>query len=108
MNTNTMIIVPIATEKAYYLINTKNEYLFRVPLKANKNQIADAVKQQFDVTPVKVRVSIQSGKAIRFNQGKGRNPGTTNRKDTKKAYVRLKDGDSIKVFAEADSAKETK
>lgn len=105
---NSLLIIPIATEKAYYLINAKNEYLFRVPLSANKDQIAQAVKEQYDVTPVSIRTSIQSGKAIRFNLGKGRNPGTTHRKDTKKAYVTLKAGDSIQVFAEADTPTEDK
>jgi len=49
---------------------------------------------------------VQSGKAIRFSRGKNRYPGTTNRKDTKKAYVTLAEGNSIKVFEEP--AKEEK
>lgn len=104
----TLTVIPLATEKAYHLINTKNTYLFRVPLSANKNEIADAIQSQFNVTPVSIRTSIQSGKAIRFNRGKGRYPGTTTRKDAKKAYVTLKDGDSIQVFAEADTPTEDK
>lgn len=101
-----MTVIPLATEKAYRMITDNNEYLFRVPLSANKDQIAQAIKEQYDVTPVSVRVAVQTGKAIRYNRGKGRYPGTTHRNDTKKAYVTLKEGDSIQVFTEADAPAE--
>jgi ribosomal protein L23 len=41
---------------------------------------------------------VQSGKAVRFSRGKNRYPGTTNRKDSKKAYVTIAEGQSIQVF----------
>ncbi len=99
-------ISPRATEKAYRLVTGQNTYVFNVPLSANKNQIADAVAEQFDVTVTGVKTLVQSGKAIRFNRGKRRYPGTTHRSDSKKAYVTLAEGDSIKVFDEATESEE--
>lgn len=103
-----IIVTPRPTEKAYG--ETKqNTYVFDVPLTANKNQITDAVESQYEVTVKGVRTLVQSGKAVRFSRGKHRYPGTTHRKDTKKAYVTLAEGSSIKVFEEAtNDGKETK
>ena len=102
---STLIITPRATEKAYGLINGQNTYIFNVPLDANKAQIVSAVETQYDVKVASVKTAVQSGKAVRFSRGKNRYPGTTSRKDTKKAYVTLKEG-SIQVFEEP--AKEEK
>lgn len=92
-------VIPQATEKAYGQVQ-KNIYVFTVPVSANKDQIAQAVAQQFDVDVVAVRTLVQSGKAVRFSRGKGKYPGTTNRQNRKKAYVTLAKGNSIKVFDE--------
>lgn len=92
-----LIITPRATEKAYGL-TTKNTYVFNVPLDANKQQIAASIAEQYDVTVKKVTVAVQSGKAVRFSRGKNRYPGTTTRKDSKKAYVTLAEGSSIQIF----------
>jgi len=92
-----LIITPRATEKAYGL-SAQNTYVFNVPLSANKQQIAEAIAAQYEVTVKKVTVAVQSGKAVRFSRGKNRYPGTTNRKDTKKAYVTLAEGSSIQIF----------
>lgn len=100
-----ILVTPRATEKAYGE-SRSNIYVFDVPMSANKQQIAAAVAQQFDVTVAGVRTLVQSGKAIRFSRGKNRYPGTTTRKDTKKAYVTLAEGSSIQVFEEP--AKEEK
>ena len=92
-----ILVTPRATEKAYGL-NGQNTYVFNVPLTANKQQIAAAVAEQFEVTVKTVTTAIQSGKAVRFSRGKNRYPGSTTRKDTKKAYVTLAEGSSIQVF----------
>ena len=93
-----LLIVPRATEKAYAQSLATNTYVFNVPLDANKQQIIDAVESQFDVKVTNIKTLVQSGKAVRFSRGKNRYPGTTNRKDSKKAYVTLAEGDSIQVF----------
>lgn len=93
----TMIVTPRATEKAYRL-STENTYVFNVPVDANRNEIKAAVETQFDVKVTGVKTLVQNGKAVRFSRGKNRYPGTTTRKDSKKAYVTLAEGNSIQVF----------
>lgn len=100
-----IIVIPRATEKAYAQTQN-NVYVFNVPLNVNKQEIGKAVEEQFEVKVTGVKTLVQSGKAIRFSRGKNRYPGTTNRKDTKKAYVTLAEGSSIQVFEEP--AKEEK
>ena len=102
-----VFVYPRATEKAYAQ-SQDGVYVFNVPLVATKNDIAESVEKQYDVTVVKVKTVVQSGKAIRYNRGARRYPGTTNRKDTKKAYVTLAEGNSIQVFAEQEQQKEEK
>lgn len=104
---NNIIITPRATEKAYGL-SAQNTYVFNVPLTANKQQIADAVAQQYDVTVKTVSTAVQAGKAVRFSRGKNRYPGTTTRTDSKKAYVTLAEGSSIQIFEQPEAAEETK
>lgn len=97
--TSTISVFPRATEKAYGQ-SKSNVYVFDVPLTANKQEIVVAVQDQFEVKVVSIKTLVQTGKAIRFSRGKNRVPGKTTRKDSKKAYVTLADGDSIKVFDE--------
>lgn len=104
---NLTLVTPRATEKAYRLVSAQNTYIFNVPLDANKQQIADAVEAQFDgVAVASVKTLVQNGKAVRYSRGKHRYPGTTNRKDSKKAYVTLSKG-AIKVF-DTEEVKEKK
>lgn len=91
-------VIPRATEKAYAQSISGNVYVFNVPLTANKQEIAAAVEAQFEVKVERVKTLVQNGKAVRFSRGKNRYPGTTTRKDSKKAYVTLAAGDSIQVF----------
>ena len=91
-------IIPRATEKAYAQSLATNTYAFNVPLTANKQQITEAVEAQFNVNVTNIKTLVQSGKAVRYSRGKNRYPGTTNRKDSKKAYVTIAEGQSIQVF----------
>lgn len=102
-------VYPRATEKAYGQAKN-NVYVFDTPVNANKKQITAAIETQFDVTIMSIKTLVQSGKAIRANRGKRSQPGIAMRKDSKKAYVTLAEGDSIKVFDEATEtdAKTTK
>lgn len=104
---STVFVYPRATEKAYAQ-SQSNVYVFNVPLTANKNEITDAIEAQYGVKVVRIKTLVQNGKAVRFSRGKNRYPGTTTRKDSKKAYVTLAEGDSIQVFAEPEAAKEEK
>ncbi len=103
----TLPIYPRATEKAYAQ-SQNNVYVFNVPLGSSKKEIVASVEAQYDVKVTRIKTMVQTGKSIRFNRGKNRFPGTTTRKDTKKAYVTLAEGNSIQVFAEQEVAKEEK
>ena len=97
---NYIVVTPRATEKAYRLVNGQNTYVFDVPLLANKQQIVETIEGQFEgVKVASIKTVVQNGKAVRFNRGKNRYPGTTTRKNSKKAYVTLSEG-KIRVFDE--------
>ncbi len=101
-------VTPRATEKAYRLVTGQNTYVFEAPLDANKQQIVDTIETRYEVKVASIKTLVQSGKAVRFARGKHRYPGTTTRKDSKKAYVTLAEGNSIKVFDEATETEEKK
>ncbi len=100
-----MILQPRVSEKAYELSNEKNVYVFDVPSDVNKQQIAAAVSTRFDVTVTAVNVSVAKGKRKRMIQKRGRVT-MGKRRDVKRAYVTVKQGDSIPVFAAIDEASE--
>lgn len=105
----TMALKPRMSEKAYAASQALNTYVFVVPDDANKVTVAAAVSEQFKVTVEKVTISILKGKKKRTYKRGGRpSVGTTN--DLKKAYVRIKAGESIPVFAamEEEDAKAEK
>ncbi|MBR3353343.1 50S ribosomal protein L23 [Candidatus Saccharibacteria bacterium] len=104
------LIEPRATEKSY-LEQTNRIYVFPVKKTMGKQEIAKMVEKEFNVTVTDVRTLIRDGKKTKFSKGKHAYPGITHRQDKKFAYVRLKQGDSIKVFDEPESetsAKEAK
>jgi len=94
-----LLITPRMSEKAY-AASQKGAYVFNVPDTANKQEIADAVAKQYNVTVSTVNVVRVKGKNVRSYRGKGKFASGT-RNDVKKAYVRLKEGDSITIFEEA-------
>ncbi len=81
---------PIITEKAT-MASENGAVVFEVAIDANKPQIKEAIESLFGVKVKAVNTSITKGKVKRF---KGR-LGT--RKDVKKAYVTLEDGNTIDV-----------
>ncbi len=103
----TVQYIPRATEKAY-VEQTKNTYVFYVPMKASKQEIAKQISAAFKVTVIDVRTAVRKGKPTRFSRGKHAYPGTTNRQDKKVAYITVKEGDKIPVFEEVKDAKEDK
>ena len=81
---------PIITEKAT-MASENGAVVFEVAIDSNKPQIKQAVEELFGVKVKAVNTTITKGKNKRF---RGR-PGT--RKDVKKAYVTLEDGNTIDV-----------
>jgi len=100
--------IPRATEKAY-VAQTKNVYIFFVPKAASKQEIAKQISTEYKVAVIDVRTTTRKGKQTKFSKGKHAYPGITYRRDHKIAYITLKDGDKIPVFAEAkEETKEDK
>lgn len=100
------LLEPRATEKSY-LEQTNRIYVFPVKKSMGKQEIARMVEKEFNVTVTNVRTLIRNGKKTKFSKGKHAYPGITHRQDKKFAYVRLKKGDSIKVFDEPEEDKKT-
>lgn len=103
-NLSTILVTPVTTEKAYGL-SQKNVYVFNVPLSANKNEITDAITEQYGVEVKAIKTLVQTGKAVRYSRGKNRYPGTTHRSDSKKAYVTLAEGSSLAIFEQPEETK---
>jgi len=81
---------PIITEKAT-MASEANAVVFEVAIDATKPQIKDAVEALFGVKVKAVNTLVTKGKQKRFRGILGR------RKDVKKAYVSLEDGNAIDV-----------
>ena len=86
-----LIEKPLVTEKSTVLQDIRNQYTFKVALKANKSEIKKAVESLFDVKVEKVNVIRLPGKYRRIL---GR-PGHTGA--WKKAVITLREGDSIEI-----------
>ncbi len=100
-----VVLIPRMSEKAYGASQATNTYVFDVPKEINKHSVANAVAAQFNVTVEEVNIVILKGKAKRTVRKGGRaTPGRQS--DVKKAYVRLKAGDSLPIFAAVEEANE--
>jgi large subunit ribosomal protein L23 len=91
-NPRDIIFEPIVSEKSYDLIEDTNTYTFVVDRRANKTEIKQAVASIFDVRVVSVNTMNRKGKLKRTGYVVGK------RKDTKRALVKLADGDKIDIF----------
>ena len=109
--TKYLTLGPRISEKGYGLSERDNTYVFNVPKTANKFDISQAVTTQFEVGVLKVRIAGVPGKSIRSYRQRGRRSINAKRSDVRKAYVTLKEGDKLPIYAaieEAETAKETK
>ena len=103
----TMALKPRMSEKTYAQSHAVNTYAFDVPKTANKIEVARAVSSQFKVTVEDVRIAIIKGKMARsIRIGGTRKAVSGKRPDIKKAYVRIKSGETIPIFASIDEAEE--
>ncbi len=107
MNAKNMVLRPRVSEKAYGLSQTLNTYVFEVPTNSNKSMVAAAVEEQFKVTVEAVQVIVVKGKPKKSYQKRNR-PVDGTRAKVKKMCVRLKDGDSINIFGDAEDDKKAK
>ena len=81
---------PVITEKST-MASENGAVVFEVAIDAAKPQIKDAVEALFGVKVKAVNTTITKGKVKRFRGTLGR------RKDVKKAYVTLEEGNTIDV-----------
>jgi large subunit ribosomal protein L23 len=81
---------PIVTEKTT-LASETGAVVFEVAIDSNKPSIKEAVETLFGVKVKAVNTTITKGKAKRFRGMLGK------RKDVKKAYVTLEEGNTIDV-----------
>lgn len=103
-----LVLKPRLSEKTYGLSLVHNTYTFVVPGDATKHTVARAVAAQFDVTVTDVKILNVKGKSVRTVR-KGGRPVSGKRSDVKKAYVTLKEGDTLPIFAtEEEAAVDTK
>lgn len=102
-----MILKPRLSEKAYGQSMTSQVYTFVVPKSANKQTVAAAVSEQFDVTVTAVNIAVTKGKTVRSYTKRSRST-TGTRSDVKKAYVTLQKGDNIAIFDAPEETKEDK
>jgi large subunit ribosomal protein L23 len=94
MNANQIIRRPLVTEKSTMLREETNVIAFEVDPNANKIQVKSAVEELFKVKVEEVRLFNVRGKMKRMGRWVGK------RRDWRKAYVRLKEGEKAPDFIE--------
>jgi large subunit ribosomal protein L23 len=95
VNSNPYYIIkaPVITEESTIQTHSRNKYVFKVDPRANKNQIRDAVEKIFPgIKVLSVNTMNYEGKVRRRGRYEGR------RADWKKAYVTLRQGDTIELI----------
>src|SRR6476661_5193856 len=85
---------PIITEKGLGVKETQHTVVFEVAAAATKTEIKEAVQQIFKVKVSDVRTANFHGKMRRRGQNEGY------RRDWKKAYVKLAEGEKMIEYAE--------
>ena len=84
-----VLLEPHISEKSSVVADQNNQVVFKVAVDANKDEIKKAVELMFDVAVDSVQVMNMKGKTKRSSNGMGR------RKNWKKAYISLKEGQDI-------------
>ncbi|PIR86552.1 50S ribosomal protein L23 [Candidatus Kaiserbacteria bacterium CG10_big_fil_rev_8_21_14_0_10_43_70] len=92
-NISSILVSPRITEKATEK-TASGVYVFDVAVGANKKQIEKAIRALYKVEPRKIRITQVPAKKVR----NARTGIIGVKKGGKKAYIYLKDGDSISVM----------
>lgn len=83
---------PLVTEKTTSHLGTDRTYAFEVSLDSTKPEIKRAIESMYSVAVESVRTSVVRGKIKRFGRFYGK------RKNWKKAFVTLAEGQSLNLF----------
>jgi len=94
--TKRVLIKPLVTEKSNLVTEKEGKYVFVVNRTSTKDEIKKAVESYFNVTVVAVNTSITPGKVKTKMTKKGMVAGRKSAQ--KKAYITLKEGNSIDVY----------
>ena len=93
-----MIRRPLVTEKTTLERESVNTIVLEVAIRATKVEIKQAVERLLGSKVASVRTAINHGKVKRQGKLFGQRP------DWKKAYVRLRDGETVPEFLEGAGA----
>jgi large subunit ribosomal protein L23 len=88
-----VVLAPVVSEKSTFVADKNRQYVFRVSDRATKPEIKAAVELMFKIKVDSVTVLNVKGKKRRFGRIEGR------RRNWKKAYVRLAEGQEINFAA---------
>jgi len=88
-----VVLAPVVSEKSTFVADKNRQYVFRVADDATKPQIKAAIELMFKTKVEGVTVLNVRGKERRFGRLSGR------RRNWKKAYVRLAEGQEINFAA---------
>lgn len=91
LNSTTIIAKPRITEKAAAQAEHQNVFVFEVHKNATKDGVKKAIKELFNITPLKVNITKLPAKTIMSRGRKGKTPAVV------KAYVYLKKEDKIEI-----------
>jgi large subunit ribosomal protein L23 len=92
MDTNSVIIKPLVTEKSTHQQATRNSYAFQVNVKASKHDIKHAIESTYNVKVSDVRTMNRKGKPRRTRYK------LTTTSAWKKAVVVLAENSRIELF----------
>jgi large subunit ribosomal protein L23 len=88
-----VVLAPVVSEKSTFVADKNRQYVFRVADHATKPEIKAAIELMFKTKVEDVTVLNVHGKDRRFGRTLGR------RRNWKKAYVRLAEGQEINFAA---------
>ncbi len=88
-----VVLAPVVSEKSTFVADKNRQYVFRVADHATKPEIKAAIELMFKTKVEDVTVLNVHGKERRFGRFTGR------RRNWKKAYVRLAEGQEINFAA---------
>ena len=90
-----VLVAPVISEKSTLVGEQANQYVFKVAKRANKEDVKNAIELFFNVSVTAVQILNRKGKEKRYGRTLGR------RVNEKKAYVSLKEGQTIQFGSEA-------
>ena len=90
-----VLVAQVISEKSTLVGEQANQYVFKVSKRANKEDVKNAIELFFNVSVTGVQILNRKGKEKRYGRTVGR------RVNEKKAYVSLKEGQTIQFGSEA-------